>query len=100
MRNGRGLLSATKTYTESLFNEKAGEESSLFLLFLFFFFFLSFFLFLLLSLFYRPDNAYLAVDAWLRFHMRPYDTGLQMKAAQMQFAFAFALNTSELLYGL
>jgi len=26
MRNGRGLLSATKTYTESLFSEKRGRK--------------------------------------------------------------------------
>lgn len=41
MRNGRGLLSAAKTYTESLFNGKARRKVSYFFLFLFFFLFFS-----------------------------------------------------------
>jgi len=76
------------------FQRKAGEESSLFLLFLFFFLFHSFLFFcyfLSSTGQITPTNAvgdYVAAIPWLRL----YDARLQMKAAQMQFAFAFTLN--------
>lgn len=91
MRNGRGLLSAAKTYTESLFNGKARRKVS-------YFFFFPIFFFLIFSRESKITPTVVAADAtWLlRFRCAAaVTTRSQMKAPQMQFAVTFALDTSQ-----
>lgn len=85
MRNGCGLLSATKTYTESLFNrERRGKFPPLFFLFFF-------------SLSKITPTASPPKRRGCDF-AHAVTTWLQMKAPQMQFAVTFTRNSWQANY--